>query len=236
VVRARWVFDREVRRRHKGALGVATTSDPKFDALIGLGSRAYVHMIETAEKVVNAYLEEVYLVQRKYDPYTVGSLLMKPDKIERFSHALHGGYDGLNPLEGTFARELNKVGLPWCRNPSRVGFGIPLVSLGPTQTFYPDFLVWSGSDVFAIDTKGGHLLMEAASRKLLNIGHADGVTSRLFVRFISEGQWNTNVELVGKGGYSAWSFRVSDGKRKVVHFDDLSDAVDAALAAPSHVA
>jgi hypothetical protein len=32
-VRARWLFDREVRRRHKGALGVAATSDPKLLAV-----------------------------------------------------------------------------------------------------------------------------------------------------------------------------------------------------------
>ena len=37
----------------------------------------------------------------------------------------------------------------------------------PTRNFYPDFLVWQGNDVLAIDTTGGHLLADKTGRKLL---------------------------------------------------------------------
>jgi len=232
VVRARWLFDREVRRRHQGALGVATTSDAKFDAAVGIGSNAHIHIIDTADKVVDAYLDNVYLVQRKYDPYPVGPLLMRLEDVEDFEYALHGGYDGLNPLEQSFAEELDKVGVPWARNPPRTGFGIPLVSLGPTNTFYPDFIAWTDTDVLAIDTKGGHILPEAATRKLLRIDYPDGVDQKLRVRFVSEGRWNPRVEREAKNGYSVWGVR-HDGTRRVTHFDQLKEAVADVLSASS---
>lgn len=227
-VRARWLFDREVRRRHQGALGVATTSDAKFDALVGIGSKAHVHIANTAEHVVDAYLDNVYLVQRKFDPYPVGPQMVRLDEAESFENALHGSYDGLNTLESSFAEALDETGFPWIRNPSRTGFGIPLISLGPTNTFYPDFIVWDEKNVFAIDTKGGHLLPEAASRKLLSVHYPDGAERKLRVRFISEGRWNSDVEREEKGGYTVWSLR-HDGSRQVAHFDELKDAVAEAL-------
>ncbi len=109
VVRARWLFDREVRRRHQGALGVAATSDSKFDAVIGLGSKAHAHIVSTAERVVDAYLANVFLVQRKHNPFPVGPLLMRPDAAAKFKNAVHGSYDGLNTLEATFARSLTRL-------------------------------------------------------------------------------------------------------------------------------
>jgi type III restriction enzyme len=223
-VRARWLFDREVRRRHQGALGVATTSDAKFDALVGIGSKAHAHITAASEQVVDAYLENVYLVQRKFDPYPVGPQMIRLEDAESFDNALHGGYDGLNSLESAFARALNETGLPWIRNPPRTGFGIPLISLGPTNTFYPDFIVWDNGNVFAVDTKGGHLLPEAASRKLLSVHYPDGAERKLRVRFVSEGRYNADVEREEKGGYTVWSLR-HDGSRKVGHFDRVQDAV-----------
>ena len=68
-----------------------------------------------------------------------------------------------------FARAIDKTGLTWYRNPSRSGYNIPLISVGPTRNFYPDFLVWKGKDVFAIDTTGGHLLKEKTGASCLSI-------------------------------------------------------------------
>ncbi len=67
-------------------------------------------------------------------------------------------------------------------------------SVGPTRNFYPDFLVWKGKDVFAIDTTGGHLLKDETGRKLLSILPAKVSGGRLVVRLVSEGTWITNVE------------------------------------------
>ena len=46
--------------------------------------------------------------------------------------------------------------------------------------------MWSGKDVFAIDTKGSHLHKDAM-RKLVQIKPADSTTPKVFVRFVSPG-------------------------------------------------
>jgi hypothetical protein len=106
-----------------------------------------------------AYLEHVVLKQRPHNPYVVGEVMVDPTSAESFTNALHGSYSGLNKtLELPFARELDAVGVKWCRNPSRSGFGLPLLSPGQSKTFYPDFLAWTSKNVFALDTKGEHIL------------------------------------------------------------------------------
>jgi type III restriction enzyme len=228
-VLARWIFQREVRKRHPGALGVAPTSDAKFDAEVGLGSQAEVHVVQVAERVVSAFLENVSLIQKPRDPYVVGPQLVRPDDAIAFRNAVHDGYDGLNDLEEDFARALEKTEARWCRNPSRTGYRIPLPTLGPTQFFYPDFIVWSETDVFAIDTKGGHLLAEAAVRKLLWIDTPRGATERLFVKLVSEGKYTADATLETKDGYTLWGVRA--GSRAVRNFSDMETLVAAVLTA-----
>jgi type III restriction enzyme len=41
--------------------------------------------------------------------------------------------------------------------------------VGDSATFYPDFLLWLGSDCWAIDTTGPHLLDEKVRGKLLTL-------------------------------------------------------------------
>jgi len=153
LVSARWLFQREVRRRYPGALGVAETDQARFDALIGFGSTAYEQVSRTVDDVVTAYVDHIALVQPKPNPYRVGPLLVRPDELQTFERSLHVGYSDLNPEELACARELDATDHPWCRNPSRSGYGIPLITLGRIRTFYPDFLVWTGvegdSDVYA---------------------------------------------------------------------------------------
>jgi type III restriction enzyme len=116
---ARWLFHREVARLFQGALGLARTDSPKFDALVGFGSRAHKQIVTTAHQVVETYVDNVDLKQRRPDPYTVGSVLVRKEEMESFNNALHDGYSGLNSLELTFARSLDRTGLAWFRNPSR---------------------------------------------------------------------------------------------------------------------
>ena len=150
--------------------------------------------------------------------------------METFSNALHEGYSGLNEsLELPFARAIDKTGLTWYRNPSRSGYNIPLISVGPTRNFYPDFLVWKGKDVFAIDTTGGHLLKEKTGRKLLSIEPAKPTSGRLIVRLVSEGQWNTDVEQEDTAGYTVWG-RKQDNTLRAIHVDSVEAAVERSLA------
>lgn len=187
-VLARWIFQREIRKRHPGALGVAPTSDPKFDAEIGLGSNAEAHILAVAEQVVDTFLDHVEIIQKPRDPYYVGPQLARPDTFVQFKNSVHDGYDGLNSFEFSFAQALDNQGVTWSRNPSRTGYRIPLATLGPTAFFYPDFIVWSGNTVYVIDTKGAHLLSEAATRKLLWIETPPKASEHLFVKLVSAGK------------------------------------------------
>jgi type III restriction enzyme len=225
LVVARWLFQREVMRRFQGALGVAPTDAPKFDALVGFGSRAHKQIQTVAEKVVEAYIEEVFLKQKSVDEYEVGPALVRKDEWETFNNALHEGYSGFNDLESRFARAIDKTGLTWYRNPSRSGYNIPLISVGPTRNFYPDFLVWKGKNVFAIDTTGGHLLKEKTGRKLLGVEPAKPSAGRLIVRLVSEGQWNADVEQEDSAGFTVWG-RKQDNTLRAIHVDSVEAAIE----------
>ncbi len=227
-VSARWLFQREVRNRFPGALGVAPTSEAKFDARIGFDSNAHRHIEQLAQDVVEAYVDNVFLQQRRLDPYHVGSILVRRDEMQAFDHALHDGYDGLNALEVIFARALDKTGLPWCRNPPRTGYGIPLITKGATSNFYPDFLVWKDDAVVAIDTTGGHLLDEKMSRKLLTVAPAKNSTSRLIIRFISQGNYDAPRARKNGAGFTLWGIK-QDGSPRWTHYPDIESAVEAAL-------
>lgn len=231
LVVARWLFQREITRRFLGALGVAPTDAPKFDAMIGFGSRAHKHITRTAADVVDAYIENVYIKQKKSDGYVVGDALVRKDEMQSFDNALHDGYSGLNEsLELPFAEAIDKTGNRWCRNPAtaKSGYNIPLISIGPTRNFYPDFLVWKGKDVFAIDTTGEHLLLEKTGRKLLAIEPATTSGGRLIVRLISAGTWNDDVEREDSAGYTVWG-RKQDNDLRTIHVDTPEAAVKRAL-------
>lgn len=155
----------------------------------------------------------------------MGAALVRRDEMEPFTNALHEGYSGLNEsLELPFARAIDKTGLTWFRNPSRSGYNIPLISVGPTRNFYPDFLVWRGKDAFAIDTTGGHLLKEKTGRKLLSIEPAKATSARLIVRLVSEGQWNGDVEQEDSAGYTVWG-RKQDNTLRATHVESVEAAV-----------
>jgi type III restriction enzyme len=227
-VSARWIFHREVKRQFVRALEVASTASDRFDARVGLGSPAYEHVSDVAHKVVDCYVKNVSLVQRKVDPYVVGPFLGSEDEIEVFENALHEGYDGLNNVEREFARAIDKTGTVWSRNPSRTGYGIPLITLGSTTTFYPDFLIWHNGNVLAVDTKGAHLLLEAAGRKLLNIRPHKDISTRLLIRFVSRGDFNEQIQQQSREGYTLWSRR-EDGTLRAAHHPDMDSVVSSLL-------
>lgn len=223
-VAARWVFRREVSRRYRPALTVMNTEGAKFDARVGFGSPAYKHVVDIAEKAVNTYLDYAVIKQQKPNPYVVGPVLVRKDRMRRFENSLHEGYDDLNPLELDFATALDELGLPWCRNNPRTGYGIPLITTGSTTTFYPDFLLWVGDLVLCLETKGEHLIANDSGRKLLSIVPQERATARIEVRMISKGKYDSDHQPAGNDGYTLWG--LTNGQRlRSEHFEDLSELV-----------
>lgn len=226
-VRARWIFEREVKKRYGGALGAVDTSARKFDARIGIGSPAEHHIADVADQVVNIFLERVRIAQKLSDPYVVGPILVRASETAPFKNAVHKGYSGLGPDEEVFAEELDRLGLMWARNPSLTGYRIPLVSRGMTERFFPDFLLWDDSVIHLIDPKGGHLIGEAATRKILRIRSPKRAVYDLRVWLFSKGKWSLESgqpKLQEKDGYTMWMI-ADDGQRHAIAVRDAKQAV-----------
>lgn len=236
-VNARWVFRREVSKRYKLALSVMDTDGQKFDAKIGIGSRAYASIADNAAEAVDEYLRHAVLKQLRPKPYEIGSALVRRGSMEIFRNALHEGYDSLNPFELRFARALDDTGLTWARNRSQTGYRIQLVSLGQTIWFFPDFLVWAGERVICVDTKGSHLVEGDGRRKLLSILPHKDVPTTVEVKFVSEGTWKADGTPDGKDGFSVLELG-SARDFKQLPFEDLESVAKsfvADLAWPSGV-
>lgn len=219
-VNARWVFRREVARRYRPALMVMNTDTQKFDAKVGVGSSAYSALADNAAEAVEEYLRHAEIKQLMPKPYAIGSTLVRRSGMESFKNALHEGYDGLNDLERRFARALDDTGLPWARNRSQTGYKIPLVSLGQTVWFFPDFLIWAGDAVICVDTKGEHIVEADARRKLLAIKPHKKVPTTIEVKFVTEGTWKFDGTPGGKDGFSVWELG-SGRDLRALPYDDL---------------
>lgn len=220
-VNARWVFRREVARRYRPSLSIMETDSQKFDAKVGVGSTAYASLTDYAAEAVDEYLRHAVVKQLKPKPYEIGSTLVRRGTMETFKNALHEGYDDLRPFELRFARALDETGLPWARNRSQTGYKIPLVSLGQTVWFFPDFLVWSGDRVLCVDTKGNHLVEGDARRKLLSIQPHKDVSTTVEVKFVTEGTFKADGTPDGKEGFSVWALG-SDRSLRTQEFEDLA--------------
>lgn len=226
-VLARWIFERAVMRGHPDALDVAPSDDSKFDARVELGSRAQIHIQDIADRVVDAYLTHIRLRYDRRNPWTVGSVRVKTTDRIAFTNALHEAYSDLNELERGIAQAIDRTRHAWCRNPSQTGYWIPLISRGSTRRFFPDFLVWKGNDLFAIDTNGDHLLVERTGRKLLTV---TGTGPRVYVRLLSAGRWTLEVKKTDKNGYTTWSLR-EDGTLAARWFENGAAAIQDCLRA-----
>jgi type III restriction enzyme len=159
----------------------------------------------------------------------VGPVLVSPGNERQFKHSIHSAYDtdDFNSFELDFADALDRAKLVWCRNPARSGYSIPLPSPGKTLNFYPDFLVWKEENVFAIDTKGEHLHADAA-RKLVSIKPASNASTRVFVRFVSNGVVDALGPQPDGSGYTAWTFKPS-GEPEFTHCGTLSASIERCL-------
>lgn len=133
--------------------------------------------VASLDKLINIDLDN-----DEDDPYVVPAIkLINPNggdtetkkrhyKVHSFKNAVHDRYNGLNNFELEIALVLDECGVPWARNPSRTGYGIPLVQSDNSSTmFYPDFIAWKDGKIFFIETKGLHLLEETKQVKLTRL-------------------------------------------------------------------
>jgi type III restriction enzyme len=228
LVSARWLFQREITRRFQGALGLAPTDSPKFDALVGFGSRAHKQIQRVAADIVEAYIDNVFLKQRPVDPYTVGTALVRRDEWTTFDNALHEGYSGFNKLELPFARALDRTGCTWFRN-------LPAALQHPAHKrrsytkFLPRLPSLEGRRRVR-DRHDGRTPPSGKDGPQAALHHAGEVAKgRLLVRLVSEGRWNAKVEQDDSTGYTIWG-RKQDDKLAPHHVDSMDEAVERCLA------
>lgn len=234
-VSARWIFHREILRLFPRALDVASTADERFDVHVGIGSKAFEQIKDLARKVVHSYIENVSLVQRKSNPFVVGPALVKDGDLHRFVNSVHEGYEDLNPsLELKFAQALDATGMRWFRNPPRTGYGIPLVSVGDTTNFYPDFVVWTDSSVICIDTKAPHILQGEAGRKLLSVSPRSDGSVALEIRFVTPGEYTPQFEKLNNDGCTVWGLK-PNGTMRAQHFPNFEQTVEYLVSAAKPV-
>ena len=234
-VTARSVFRREIQRSYPGGLrraggpiNLVDIEEPKFDAMIELSSPAADHLRAKAQEVVTAYIEHSIIFQNDVDsPYSVGPVAIDFDTSEKFKRALHSEYSGLNSLEITFARALDRTQRVWARNPVGSGYSLPLLHEG--KAYWPDFLVWVDKAVIVVDTKGDHLLVEATASKLFDIDGGDA-RKPILLKLVSEGHTeivNGTLKKQKKSGFTVWSWR--NGRLQPTHCDTEKESVDAVL-------
>lgn len=226
-VTARWIFVREIQKSYARAINLCDIEDPKFDALVEYRSPAADHIREAAQKVVSAYISNSTVVQNQAAAFDVPSINIDPSKLTKFSNSIHEGYSGLNGFELEFAQALDKSKRLWFRNPSRGCFEVPLLSNGRTHNFNPDFLVWVDRDLVAIDTKGDHLIVEDAGRKLFFLDSVGSNSPEVRIRLITKGTWNDRIEKINRLGFTVWSLK--NGKPHPSPTESISETVDLCL-------
>lgn len=225
-VSVRWVFKRELGKLEKGAITLCDYSNTKFDALIEYSSNAKSYLQDYAKKIADVYRKKSVIVQNSLDTVEVGDVFVNGEGLE-FKHSVHQRYSDFNNFERDFANELDKVGLKWLRNPSSGYFQIPLLDGKGTNNFNPDFVVWDEDVIYALDTKGSHLIIQDSERKLFCIEKAYKEGPDLLVRLISEKKYNEQGEVLDNKGYTVW--KLKQGTVQPLHCDTIEETVKMCL-------
>lgn len=223
-VSVRWIFKRELTKLAKGAINLCDYSLPKFDALIEYSSNATTHVRDYAKKIAEVYRDKAVIVQNALDTIEVGEVFVGRNSYE-FSNSVHPRYSDFNSFELNFAKELDKCGHKWLRNPKSGFFEIPLLDGKGTDNFNPDFVVWTDDTIYALDTKGSHLIQTDSERKLFYIENVCSEGLKLEIRLISEYKYNDKGEIIEKTGYTVW--KVKQGKVAPIHCNTLEDTINA---------
>lgn len=195
-------------KRVLGRFSSDVKETPRMKQKMQMGSSA-MNTLNTSLLTIVKQLNDEFLLEYEYDskyelkPFNLVSPDLQTDdelkreryRVRTFANALHEEYNGLNPFEVKLAEALDTLGLDWCRNPSKTGYGIPIPEVGEgTTNFFPDFLLWSGKCLWAIDPKGAHLLNDAIRTKLMGVSDVDDMPLKIRVAFVVEGKWELGVE------------------------------------------
>lgn len=226
-VMARWILRRGVQILYPEVAKTIDWANGKFDARVELTSLAAANLREKAEKLVDVYLENCELTYEEDNLFHFGPVLVNPARYHQYTNALHDGYGDLNDLESRFATAIDATGLKWVRNPANGGFSIPLLDKGDTHSFFPDFLVWKDSLIFAIDPKADHLINTDAGRKLLDIHNENG-HKKIIVRLITEGHWDDEHTKTSPNGFCVWSLKTT-GRVRPRNCSTIEEAVRVSL-------
>lgn len=225
---ARWLVRRQMQARYPEAVKTVDWAQSKFETQVEITSVAASQLRDDAERLVDVYLAHAELAFEASNLHQVPAVLVKPEKLQRFSNSVHEGYSDLNILELDIAHAIDRLSLPWARNHVNGGYSIPLLEKGESRRFYPDFLVWKENRIYAIDPKGGFLLQGDAGKKLLAIRDERG-NQRVVVRFITAGQWSyETMKQQSDRGFSVWRMN-NAGQIRCTNHASINDAVAKAL-------
>ena len=224
-VTVRWIFKRELEKLARNAITVCDISSPKFDALVEYSSKAASYIKGEASKIAAIYRQNSIIVQNPLDTIPVGEVILSGESVE-FKNSVHARYSDFNNFELDFARELDKTGLLWMRNPKNGILKIRLLDGKGTDNFNPDFIVWSDSAIYALDTKGCHLIYEDSIRKLFYLEKAcDG--KDLVIKLISEKKYNGDGQVIDQNGYTVWQLK--QGKISPIICSTIKEAVNVCI-------
>ena len=180
------LFRRELLRYSKDAaesLDKSITENEKFSAEICYTSKAAEEVRNWAWKVALMYIDFI-TIEPGIEEFRVPPFQPLSLSYERFTNALHDGYDHLNNDEESAARALDRVGISWFRNvPNADGYKIPLPLVGThAKNFFPDFVAIGQKTIWFIEPKGNHLLSDAIRDKLINNIHLpDGRVTKIIL-------------------------------------------------------
>jgi type III restriction enzyme len=221
-VTARWIFKRELDKIAKNVKTLCDLSLPKFDALIEYSSNAATYIKAEAAKIADIYRQNSIIMQNSMDTVPVGEVIIGEDSFE-FNNSVHARYSDFNTFELEFARELDKTGLTWMRNPKNGILKIQLLDGKGTDNFNPDFVVWTDDVIYALDTKGNHLIHIDSVRKLFHLEKAcDG--EDLIIKLISEKKYNVHGEVLDQNGYTVWQLK--QGQISPITCSTIKEAVN----------
>lgn len=195
--------DSRVAKKNSTCFTPFVKSDPRLKQKMQFGSPAMETLNRNLSNILKRLNDEFRLEYEpdqvyQVKPFNLVSPDLQPDdpakreryRVRRFNNALHPEYNGLNPFEVQVAEALDTLGMEWCRNPAKTGYGIPIPEIGQgTTNFYPDFLLWTPTCLWAIDPKGAHLANDAIREKLMGLDDVEGLPLKIRVALILEGEY-----------------------------------------------
>lgn len=232
-------IDGRIAQKNSWSFSPFVKDNPKLKQRLQFGSEAMTQLTEGLISIQQKLNDEFRLEYEEDEEYTVPPfILVSPDfktedtikreryKVRKYKNSLHPEYNGMNEFEILVADALDKLGLDWCRNPARIGYGIPIPEIGAgTSTFYPDFLLWTRKSLWAIDPKGSHLLTEAIRTKLLGVSNVEGIPIKIRVAFIATGSWTLKNDRPNKTSNEGFTLMLNENvgfrTRNYISMNDL---------------